>query len=253
LGAGSTPRMKLADGLGWFSLTLGVPPLVAPGRMNRAIGAPDNAKARLVQRAAGVQELSAAAGLLVLRRQREFLWGRVAGDVFHLALLRRASQAKGSSKSRLLGAGAFVSGSLATDLYAALRASQDQTEQEKSMSKRTAITIRGPRAEVEQRWRQITQQPGDSLRGGWGGTTIFTDAPGGRGTELHLQVEENGGPVGTLAAKVKGEEPIQAAKDDLRRFKQLVEVGEVVRSEGTPDGHSAKQHLHQRPAQPIGA
>ena len=41
------------------------------------------------------------------------------------------------------------------------------------------------------------------------------------------------------------------AKDDLRRFKQIVETGEVARSEGTPSGHNAPEHLHQRPAQPV--
>jgi len=39
-------------------------------------------------------------------------------------------------------------------------------------------------------------------------------------------------------------------KDDLRRFKQVMETGEVVRSEGSPEGQNARRHLKQRPAQP---
>jgi uncharacterized membrane protein len=48
-----------------------------------------------------------------------------------------------------------------------------------------------------------------------------------------------------------GEEPQQQFKDDLRRFKQVVETGEVVRSEGSPDGSAAKNQFLWRPAQPL--
>jgi uncharacterized membrane protein len=82
---------------------------------------------------------------------------------------------------------------------------------------------------------------------------LFVDAPGDRGTEIHLELEYEvtGGAVGAAVKKVIGDEPLQMAKDDLRRFKQLVEVGEVVRSDGTPEGPSAEAYAHQRPAQPV--
>ena len=47
------------------------------------------------------------------------------------------------------------------------------------------------------------------------------------------------------------EEPLAKAKDELRRFKQLVETGEVPRSEGAPEGEPAERKLKQRPAQPL--
>ena len=40
-------------------------------------------------------------------------------------------------------------------------------------------------------------------------------------------------------------------RDDLRRFKQLLETGEVVRSEASPEGTSAVNLASQRPAQPL--
>jgi hypothetical protein len=40
-------------------------------------------------------------------------------------------------------------------------------------------------------------------------------------------------------------------KDDLRRFKQVVETGIVPRSEGSPEGELAERKLKQRPAQPL--
>lgn len=41
---------RLVDGLGWFSLGLGSAQLVAPGVMNRLVGADDDAVSRAVQR-----------------------------------------------------------------------------------------------------------------------------------------------------------------------------------------------------------
>lgn len=67
------------------------------------------------------------------------------------------------------------------------------------------------------------------------GTVRFTPAPAGRGTEVHVEMEYDppAGAVGVLVAKLFGEEPSQQVRDDVRRFKQVAEVGEVVRSEAT--------------------
>ena len=51
-----------------------------------------------------------------------------------------------------------------------------------------------------------------------------------------------------MMAKLFGEEPGQQVTDDLRRFKQVLETGEVVRSEGSPDG-AGQGASRQRPAQ----
>ena len=39
--------------------------------------------------------------------------------------------------------------------------------------------------------------------------------------------------------------------DDLRRFKQLVETGQIVRSDAVPRGHLLGAQLKQQPAQPV--
>jgi hypothetical protein len=39
--------------------------------------------------------------------------------------------------------------------------------------------------------------------------------------------------------------------DDLRRFKQQVETGEIARSEAVPEGELAERKLKERPAQPV--
>ncbi|MFB9966666.1 SRPBCC family protein [Sinosporangium siamense] len=86
------------------------------------------------------------------------------------------------------------------------------------------------------------------------GLVGFTDGPGGRGTVVDVSLEY-GAPGRKLAAAVArmfGEHPEQQVRDDLRRLKQVMETGEVVRSEGSPEGHRALRQLRQRPAQPIG-
>src|SRR5437868_907346 len=86
---GDTPTRvgRLTTGLGWFSLGLGAAQLVAPGQVNRAIGVQDDATSRLWQRAVGVQELGAAAGIFAQRRPVEVLWARTGADVVHLTML----------------------------------------------------------------------------------------------------------------------------------------------------------------------
>ncbi len=82
----------------------------------------------------------------------------------------------------------------------------------------------------------------------------FVEAPGDRGTEVRVELRYDppGGAIGATVAKLFGEEPTQQVKDDLRRFKQVLETGEVVRSEGSPEGQRAGRLVRQRSAQPQG-
>jgi uncharacterized membrane protein len=85
------------------------------------------------------------------------------------------------------------------------------------------------------------------------GDVRFISAPGGRGTEVHvtLHYEMPGGKLGETVARLYGENPHQQLDDDLRRFKQVAETGEVVRSEGAPSGKRARREFPQHPAQPL--
>jgi hypothetical protein len=106
------------------------------------------------------------------------------------------------------------------------------------MSRRAAITVNRPRAEVERLW-----QEGDYA-------ATFKDAPGDRGTEIHLELDDSS-RVAEVVGKLTGSDPLAQAKDHLRRFKQLVETGEIARSDGTPEGEPGERKLKQRPAQPL--
>jgi uncharacterized membrane protein len=67
------------------------------------------------------------------------------------------------------------------------------------------------------------------------GSVRFSDAPGNRGTEVRvdLQYQPPGGKLGSWVAKLFGEEPAQQVKGDLRRFKQVMEIGEIVHSDAS--------------------
>jgi uncharacterized membrane protein len=77
------------------------------------------------------------------------------------------------------------------------------------------------------------------------GQVRFRDAPGNRGTEVivELKYQPPGGKLGALIAKLFGEEPTQQVKGDLRRLKQVLELGEIVHSD-------ASIHDGPHPAQP---
>ncbi|WP_416674528.1 SRPBCC family protein [Egbenema bharatensis] len=70
------------------------------------------------------------------------------------------------------------------------------------------------------------------------GVVRFQPAPVGRGTEVKvvLEYEPPAGVIGATLAKLFGEEPEQQIGDDLRRFKQLMEAGEIATVEGQPSG-----------------
>src|SRR3954453_2476690 len=119
------------------------------------------------------------------------------------------------------------------------------------MSSRTAITVNRPRDEVERLWRSDEHRP--PYIDGADAAVTFKEAPGDRGTEIHVDLEggTKGGKVGEIVQKVVGSEPLAKVKDDLRHFKQRVETGEVPRSDGSPEGERAERKLKQRPAQPL--
>ncbi|WP_274423329.1 SRPBCC family protein [Chelativorans sp. YIM 93263] len=61
------------------------------------------------------------------------------------------------------------------------------------------------------------------------GRVLFRDAPGGRGTQVEATIayEPPAGAVGRAAAKVMQREPQIQVRRELRRFKQLMETGEI--------------------------
>ena len=89
-------------------------------------------------------------------------------------------------------------------------------------------------------WRSL---PGSDIDNS--GSVRFERAPGGRGTlvRVELQYTPPGGTVGAKLAKLFRSEPGQQIEDDLRVFKQVMETGEIIRSD-------ASIHRGMHPGQP---
>jgi uncharacterized membrane protein len=88
-------------------------------------------------------------------------------------------------------------------------------------------------------WRSL---PGSEVPNS--GTVRFALAPGGRGTEVRveLQYDPPGGKLAAVVAKLFREEPSQQVQDDLRNFKQVLEIGEVTLSDASI--HKGKHPAH---------
>jgi uncharacterized membrane protein len=82
-------------------------------------------------------------------------------------------------------------------------------------------------------WRSVEGSRVDNA-----GSVHFTRAAGGRGTTVKviLRYDPPGGVLGSLFAKLFGEDPALQVQEDLRKFKQLVETGEIATIEGQSTG-----------------
>lgn len=85
-------------------------------------------------------------------------------------------------------------------------------------------------------WRSLEGADVDNA-----GSVRFEEATGGRGTVVKVTLEYNppGGVVGSLIAKLFGEEPSGQVQEDLRHLKQVMETGERPTTEGQSSGRSA--------------
>lgn len=82
-------------------------------------------------------------------------------------------------------------------------------------------------------WRSLDGSEVDTA-----GSVHFTAAPGDRGTVVRvvLKYDPPAGQIGAAIADLLGQAPGQRIREDLRRFKQLMETGEVATTKGQPRG-----------------
>jgi uncharacterized membrane protein len=289
---------RVARGLGWFSIGLGLAEVLAPSLVARLCGG--RARHTGLIRLYGLREI--ASGLLIFsggRRPVQGVWSRVAGDAIDLATLAAAAVSPRTNKAGVAFAMTNVAMVTALDLMCAQELSREtgQMTPEGAVRVKRSVRIQRPLEEVYGFWRNFENLPRfmyhlESIRvfgptrshwvakgpGGkrvewdsevtderpnesiaWrtlpgsdiesSGTVRFEKSPGGRGTivRVELAYRPPGGMAGRAAAALMNRAPEQQVSDDLRRFKQILETGEVVRSDGTPEGSG---QIMQRPAQP---
>jgi uncharacterized membrane protein len=75
------------------------------------------------------------------------------------------------------------------------------------------------------------------------GTVWFDESSNGRGTMVRVSMEIGG--IGLKVGKTLGGVTLQQVKEDLKRFKELMETGEIPTTDGQPHGNrSLLGHLH---------
>ena len=293
-GLPSSSAKKLAKGLGWFSIGLGLAELLAPRAIANISGV-SNRRTGLI-RLYGLREIASGITIFAQEKPTEGVWSRVAGDAMDLTSLGMAATSPNAKKGRIAFATANVLAVTALDVMCAMQLSNGKHG---IHAKGTCVVNRTPE-EVYAFWRNFQNFPrfmrhvksvqdlGDGrshwkvkgpagMEVEWDATIIadvpnevitwrsledsdvdnagavrFERAPGGRGTIVKVNFEYNptAGALGAMVAKLFGEEPQQQLDDDLRRFKQVMEVGEVVVSDATLLGTG---YMEQRPAQPASA
>jgi uncharacterized membrane protein len=280
---------RLAVGLGWFSVALGVAEVAAPRAVARLIGARPTDTTESTLRTFGFREIANGVAILREPERARWLWSRVGGDAVDLSFLGASLTSEDAAdRGRAIAAAAAVLGVTVLDVIAARRLSGDQDEGRRStMSTRSVrveqvTTINRPIEQVYDFWRRFENLPqfmrhlvsveqiGDrrsrwrakapagmtvewdaelveerenewiawrSLEGSTvenSGSVRFVRAPGARGTELRVQLQYRppAGALGRGIAWLFGEEPDQQIREDLCRFKQLMETGEIAVSDG---------------------
>jgi uncharacterized membrane protein len=89
-------------------------------------------------------------------------------------------------------------------------------------------------------WRSLPGSPVHTA-----GTVSFEDSPNGRGTVVRVRLEIGGSAITQAVGKVLGGPTQQEVREDLKRFKELMETGEVATTDGQTHGaRSLIGHLH---------
>lgn len=111
-------EMKVARGLGWFSIGLGVVEMLAGRELGRTLGMEDKG---WLFRVFGVREAATGVAILAMENPKAGLWARVAGDAFDLAALGSGFTEDNPRKENLAAAFATVAGITAVDYWCAKR------------------------------------------------------------------------------------------------------------------------------------
>ena len=104
---------RMARGLGWLGIGVGLAQIAAPRRLGRLVGVGERPR---VMRAVGARELASGVGILSQTEPVGWLRARVAGDVMNLLLLGLALRANTpEGRRRVALAALVVAGVLALD------------------------------------------------------------------------------------------------------------------------------------------
>src|ERR1044071_4303110 len=151
---------KLARGLGWFSIGLGLAELLAPRGVAKVAGMKGNTG---LIRLFGLREIASGVAIFAGgKRPAGPVWSRVVGDALDLACLGAAYASPGNDKARLTFATANVLAGTALDVLCAQQLSADgdgaQTERG-NVPVNKSIIVNASAEEVYSYWRDFENLP----------------------------------------------------------------------------------------------
>jgi uncharacterized membrane protein len=143
----------LLQGLGWFSIGLGLAQLLVPRTIARYTGfsAPP-----LLVRACGLRELACGVGLLTQTHRAPWLHARIAGDALDLVGLAAAAPFAAHG-GRLALTAAAVGAVTAIDVHAALELERESASSPAHV--KTTIAVNRPADELYRFWRDLANLP----------------------------------------------------------------------------------------------
>jgi hypothetical protein len=113
---GGDGTLALAQGLGWFSIGLGIAELAAPGRLARWLGMEE--RTGLI-RACGAREIVTGLGILAQENPTFWMWARVGGDMLDLGTLAMGLERNNPKRENVGFAIAAVAGVTTLDVLCA--------------------------------------------------------------------------------------------------------------------------------------
>lgn len=293
-------QSRMANGLGWFSIGLGLAEIAAPRALAKLIGVNEDSRTRTVLRLYGMREVAAGVGILLQDNPSGWLWARVGGDVLDLSALGKAIASDDTERGKAGVAAAAVAGITALDVYCAQRlsaASGANGSPAREPNATSSIIIDKSQEEIYGFWRnfqnlplvspqlesvvvtgrttshwkvrspigsgtiewdaEITEdQPNEYLA--WrslstaaphAGSVTFSRATGGRGTVVTVRMDVAG--IRSKLGKLLGAVPQEQANIMLHNLKQLLETGQVMRSDASIHRgmHPARPPEHYEPRQ----
>jgi hypothetical protein len=141
----------LAQGLGWFSIGLGIAELAAPGSLARFLGMEERTE---LIRVYGMREIATGLGILSQDDPAPWMWGRVGGDVLDLGTLASGLGPSNPQRENVGLAITAVAGVLALDLICA-----------ENLRAHARVRRRRPRRLRDYSGRSGMPRPPDAMRG----------------------------------------------------------------------------------------
>ena len=179
-------------------------------------------------------------------------WRKLENLPSFMEHLESVTEVEGAEEGALPTEAASLRGSYGGARATAAERTRDVSEGA-TQSRRRSHWVAKPVAGQQVEWTAeiVEDRPGERIS--WrtvdgadvpnAGTVFFERAPGDRGTlvTVEMSYEPPAGAIGLGVAKLLGQDPESRVREDLRRFKRIMETGDLITTQGQPSGRTEEQ------------